>query len=99
MPVTFTLPLLEPAHLTSRAEALARSTPLPAQSGVYAWYFDAPPPGVPTEGVHASEFGHLLYVGVAPREPRRSDSRPSKQDLRKRIRNHFRGTRRVRRYV
>ncbi|MHA6522939.1 GIY-YIG nuclease family protein [Tessaracoccus sp. G1721] len=83
--------LLAPARLTSRAEALARSTPLPAQSGVYAWYFDAPPPGVPTDGVHSSEFGHLFYVGIAPREQRRSDSRPSKQDLRKRIRNHFRG--------
>ena len=83
--------LLEPVHLTSRAEAPARSTHLPAQSGVYAWYFDAPSPSAPTNGAYASESGHLLYVGIAPREPRRRDSRPSEQDLRKRIRNHFRG--------
>lgn len=83
--------LLTPAHVTSRAEALTRSTPIPAQPGVYAWYFDVPPPGVPTNGTHRTEFGYLLYVGIAPREPRRIDRQPSKQNLRKRIRNHFRG--------
>ena len=40
---------------------------------------------------HRGEFGYLLYVGIAPREPRPSDSRPSSQTVRKRIRNHFRG--------
>lgn len=83
--------LLKPDHLTSRAEALTRRTPVPAQPGVYAWYFDVPPPGVPLEGTHRAECGPLLYVGIAPREPRRSDSKPSSQNLRKRIRNHFRG--------
>lgn len=83
--------LITPNHVTSRAEALARSTPIPAQPGAYAWYFDVPPPGVPTGGAHRIELGYLLYVGIAPREPRRIDSRPSKQNLRKRIRNHFRG--------
>ena len=46
---------------------------------------------MPLDGTHQTEFGNLLYVGIAPREPRRSDSQPSKQNLRKRIRNHFRG--------
>ena len=83
--------LITPDHVTSRAEALVRSTPIPAQPGVYAWYFDVPPPGVPTDGAHQTEFGYLLYLGIAHREPRRIDSQPSKQNLRKRIRSHFRG--------
>lgn len=83
--------LLVPDRLISRAEALTRPSPIPAQSGVYAWYFNVSPPGVPIEGTHRTDFGYLLYIGIAPREPRRSDSRPSSQNLRKRIRNHFRG--------
>lgn len=83
--------LLKPDHVTSCAAALTRPSPVPAQPGVYAWYFDVPPSGVPLEGTHRTEFGHLLYVGIAPREPRRSDSKPSSQVLRGRIRNHFRG--------
>ncbi|WP_420330069.1 GIY-YIG nuclease family protein [Ornithinimicrobium murale] len=83
--------LLNPDHLTSRAEALARPAPVPAQPGVYAWYFDVPPSGVPHDGTHRNAFGYLLYLGIAPREPRRSDGQPSSQNLRKRIRTHFRG--------
>jgi len=83
--------MLKPDHLTSRAEALTRPSPVPAGPGVYGWYFDVPPPGVPLEATHRTEFGYLLYVGIAPREPRRSDRKPSSQNLRERIRNHFGG--------
>lgn len=83
--------LLAPDHLTSRSEALTRPTPVPAQPGIYGWYFDVPPLGVPVEGTHRTEAGYLLYVGIAPREPRRSDSKPSSQNLRGRIHTHFRG--------
>lgn len=83
--------LLKPDHLTPRADALTRPSPIPARPGVYGWYFDVPPTGVPLEGTQRTEFGCLLYVGIAPREPRRSDSRPSSQNLRRRIRNHFSG--------
>lgn len=83
--------LLSPAAVTSRHEALSRPSPVPAESGVYAWYFDVLPPGLPADGVLRAEFGYLLYVGIAPRAPRRTDGRPSVQNLRKRIRNHFRG--------
>ena len=82
--------LLAPSAVCTRAEALAQASVVPKAPGVYGWYFDALPSGVPTEGVHASEFGHLLYVGIAPRRPRASDSRPSQQHLRSRIRSHFR---------
>lgn len=83
--------LLVPDRLVSRTEALCRPSPVPAQSGVYAWHFDVPPSGVPTEGVHRTPSGYLLYIGIAPRAPRRSDNKPSNQNLRKRVRNHFRG--------
>ncbi len=46
---------------------------------------------MPVGGTHRTEIGYLLYVGIAPREPRRSDSKPSSQNLRGRISNHFRG--------
>lgn len=81
--------LFKPDHLTSRAEALTRPSPVPARPGVYGWYFDVPPPGVPLERTHRTAFGHLLYVGTAPREPRRADGKPSSQNLRERIRIHF----------
>lgn len=46
---------------------------------------------MPLEGTRETDFGRLLYVGIAPRQPRRSDGRPSSQTLRKRIRDHYRG--------
>ncbi|MCP2285137.1 hypothetical protein APR04_004065 [Promicromonospora umidemergens] len=64
---------------------------MPAASGIYAWHFDVALPGMPLKGTQETEFGRLLYVGIAPREPRRSDNRPSNQNLRKRIHNHYRG--------
>jgi hypothetical protein len=83
--------LLAPLHIASRAEALANPSPVPDRPGVYAWYFDLPPTGVPIDSVHRIESGYMLYVGIAPRALRPSDSRPSAQTIRKRIRNHFRG--------
>lgn len=83
--------LLQPDHLTTRSEVLSRLSPVPAASGVYAWHFDVALPGMPLEDTRETDFGRLLYVGIAPRQPRRSDNRPSNQTLRKRIRNHYRG--------
>lgn len=77
--------LLQPAHLFSRAEVLSRPCPVPTKRGVYAWYFDAIPDGVPTNGCHAIEGHKLLYVGISPK----NDS--STQNLRKRICYHYRG--------
>jgi hypothetical protein len=31
--------LVRPAHLWSRAEVLARPSPVPSRPGVYGWYF------------------------------------------------------------
>ncbi|MEW2081275.1 GIY-YIG nuclease family protein [Streptomyces sp. NPDC005283] len=73
--------LTSPTRLWSAAEVLARPSPVPAVAGVYGWHFDeAPAQGLVT--------GQLLYVGIAPRH---MSNRPSTQNLRKRVRYHFRG--------
>lgn len=80
-----------PDHLWSRQEVLTRPNPVPAMSGIYAWYFDAVPPEVPTDGCHALDGWARLYVGISPGRPRSPGEAPSTQNLRKRIRNHYRG--------
>ncbi|MFE9049867.1 GIY-YIG nuclease family protein [Streptomyces rubiginosohelvolus] len=54
---------------------------MPAAAGVYGWYFEkAPYPELAA--------GRLLYVGIAPRH---MANRISTQNLRKRVRYHYRG--------
>ncbi|MFE7794161.1 GIY-YIG nuclease family protein [Streptomyces sp. NPDC057460] len=58
-----------------------RPSPVPAAAGVYGWHFEQPP--------HADlAAGRLLYVGIAPRY---MENRTSTQNLRKRVRYHYRG--------
>ena len=86
-----TQPLLAPEHLTSRSEALARPSPIPAVPGVYAWYFRDPPPQVPLADCHATDGAYLLYVGISPGKPPSNGRPPSRQNLRTRLRYHYRG--------
>ncbi|WP_425491695.1 GIY-YIG nuclease family protein [Nocardioides mesophilus] len=83
--------LLHPAETMARHEVLSRPSPVPATAGVYAWYFDEAPPGVPLDDCHATESGRLLYVGISPKAPSRDGLRQSRQNLRTRIRYHYRG--------
>jgi hypothetical protein len=83
--------LLSPEQVYSRAEVRVRDSPIPARSGVYAWYFDELPPGVPAEGCNVSSFGTLLYVGIAPKQPPVNGRPASRQHLRQRVRYHFNG--------
>jgi GIY-YIG catalytic domain len=82
--------LLAPLKLWTCAEALARPSPVPASAGVYAWFFDSFPQGVPIDGLVRSAGLALLYVGISPKCPSAVCS-PSRQTLRKRLRYHFRG--------
>jgi hypothetical protein len=83
--------LLEPVRLWSAAEILDSFMPVPKSAGVYAWYFDEIPPGVPTNGCHKAADGKtLLYVGIAPRESRGRVT-PSKRTLQHRLRDHVAG--------
>lgn len=73
--------LVSPDRLWSAQEVLVRSSPVPAAAGVYGWHFEQPP--------HPDlKAGCLLYVGVAPRY---MANRISTQNLRKRVRYHYRG--------
>jgi hypothetical protein len=83
--------LLSPERTFNRDEALSRPCPIPAIPGVYAWYFDEVPSGVPTRDCQTSRAGTLLYVGISPKAPSRDGLRQSRQNLRTRIRYHYRG--------
>jgi len=73
--------LVSPIRLWSAPEVLERPSPVPGTAGVYGWHFKQPP--------HADlEAGRLLYVGIAPRY---MANRTSTQNLRKRVRYHYRG--------
>jgi len=83
--------LLSPARLWGRAEVLVGDCPVPREPGVYAWYFRAIPPGVPTDGCITTGDATLLYVGISPKRPPTNGRPPSRQRLRNRIRYHLRG--------
>jgi hypothetical protein len=83
--------LVEPARLYSWAELVGEKELLPRGAGVYAWYFDADLPGVPTAGCCSYDGRNLLYVGIAPKRPSAAGKK-SAATLRSRIlRNHFGG--------
>ncbi|MET7726242.1 GIY-YIG nuclease family protein [Streptomyces mirabilis] len=73
--------LTAPDRLWSAQEVLLRPSPVSAAAGVYGWHFEkAPCPDL--------DAGRLLYVGIAPRY---MANRTSTQNLRKRVRYHYRG--------
>lgn len=58
--------ILPPRRLWSRAEILARPSPVPKAPGVYAWYFRDLDRIIPTaDCLTAGEF-RLLYIGISP---------------------------------
>ena len=73
------------ADLFSRSEAVSKPTPVPAAPGIYAWYFKEPPGVTPIHGCVRRTGLTLLYVGISPKNER------SKQNLRKRLRQHLGG--------
>jgi hypothetical protein len=83
--------LLNPARLYTAEEVRRRECPVPATAGVYAWYFPAPPSIVPTAGCHVRDSAVLLYVGISPKAPPVDGGPSSRQNIRSRIRYHYRG--------
>ncbi|MBX9470379.1 GIY-YIG nuclease family protein [Microcella sp.] len=81
--------LLAPRIFVVRPEAISRRSRVPNVAGVYAWYFNQAPSGVPLEGTHVQSEWHLLYVGISPRRPRLVDGKPSSGKIRRRIRTHY----------
>ena len=78
--------LTAPVRLWTRSEVLAKPCPVPSSPAVYAWYFrDLPSQKINTaECVRVGDLT-LLYGGISPR------NLASKQRLRDRLCNHYRG--------
>ncbi len=77
--------------LWSREQVLAKPCPVPAQPGIYAWYFRELPGCVDPTGCLTCGDLTLLYIGISPKAPPRNGRSASRENLRKRIRYHFRG--------
>jgi hypothetical protein len=90
-PVALADALLRPTSLYTAEAVRSRPCPVPASAGVYAWYFDSVPPGVPPDGCHAVDGAFLFYVGISPKAPPANGGPPSRQTIRSRIRYHYRG--------
>jgi hypothetical protein len=72
-------------------EVLARPSPVPAVAGIYAWYFSPLPIAVDTSGCVQVDGWRLLFVGISPKPPPANGAAASRQQLRSRLRQHYRG--------
>jgi hypothetical protein len=66
----------------------ARPSSVPAEAGIYGWWFDAALEEI-SEGCHSKNSFNLLYVGIAPSAPPRDGVKM--RTLRDRLLNHCRG--------
>lgn len=87
MPHTFT----GDTSLWSRDDVLTRPCPIPERPGVYGWWFDRVPAGVPVESCLVRDGLTLLYVGISPKAPPMNGRPPSKQTVKTRVRYHYTG--------
>ncbi|PYE14050.1 hypothetical protein DFR67_114149 [Williamsia limnetica] len=77
-------------------EICARPCPVPANPGVYGWWFRKIPGNIATGDCKTREHDEstltLLYTGISPSKPPGNGRPPSKQNIQRRIRaNHFGG--------
>lgn len=82
--------LLAPARLFTASEA-AGGDGAPRRPGLYAWYFDAIPPGIDASACHRHAGVTLLYCGISPKKPPANGRPPSKSHVHQRLRTHFGG--------
>lgn len=83
--------LLNPSKVWTRTEVLTQRSPIPEESGLYAWYFADVPDLVPTDGCRQFGDRFLLYCGICPRRSYSSGSRETRRTLRKRLKDHYSG--------
>ena len=74
-----------PQRLYGRSSVLNKPSPVPAQRGLYAWFFREIPGVTPTNACVVKEGLTLLYVGISPK------NETSRANLRTRICQHYRG--------
>ncbi len=79
------------APLYTRPEVLARPTPVPAEPGVYGWWFRELPAKIDTTNCEKRDGLTLLYTGISPSRPPANGKPASRQNLCKRIQYHYRG--------
>ena len=77
--------LTDPSVFYSRSEVLSKPSPVPAERGLYAWFFKEVPGITPMDRCIVKDNLTLLYVGISPKND------ISTQNLRKRITCHYRG--------
>jgi hypothetical protein len=82
---------VNPARVFSRQEVLTSPSPVPAEDGVYGWWFRQLPPLVEPSGCCQHQDLTLLYAGISPGQPPANGRQPSTQNIRKRIKYHYTG--------
>lgn len=79
------------APVRRRDEVLAKPYPVPAQPGVYGWWFKTIPADMDTSKCVRRDDGLvLLYAGISPSKPSAAGV-ASKQNIRRRIKLHYAG--------
>lgn len=81
--------LTRPSRLWSHAEVLVRPSPVPAEPGIYAWYFRELPGCVDATDCVRNGDSTLLYIGISPAAPPKNGKAASRRTLRSRVRSHF----------
>ncbi|WP_054532520.1 GIY-YIG nuclease family protein [Herpetosiphon geysericola] len=79
--------LLQPKKILPVVNFLAAPELIPAQPGIYGWWFKTIPPQVPNVGCLHIAGWTLLYLGISPAR----NNPTSRQNLRKRLRDHMLG--------
>lgn len=79
---------MRPDRVWSRAEVLGRPSPVPAVAGTYAWYFKQLPAAIDTTKCISWAGLTLLYVGISPKAPPADGVGASRQNIRRRLRQH-----------
>lgn len=82
---------LHDSVLHSRSQVLDRPSPVPAQSGVYGWWFRQRPSDLDDSACFHRDGLPLLYTGISPKRPPTNGKPPSTQNLRSRVRTHYTG--------
>lgn len=79
------------ARTYRREEVLAKPYPVPAEPGVYGWWFKTLPADIDVSNCIRRDDGLvLLYAGISPSKPS-SAGVASKQNIRRRIKLHYAG--------
>jgi hypothetical protein len=74
----------------TRDEVFSRPCRVPADPGVYGWWFWNPPTAIDVSHCTEKDGLLLLYVGISPQRLSTDGKSPSGQNLRRRINCHYR---------